>query len=374
MTRLRRAARWGAVATVAMATLTACGSNGHELEADGPPDSRNPRFPSAVVSTTTPGVTTPFGQPVRGATTSTTRKSSSGTAPATTPTSTPSGPGKPADTPLPVARTGVAGTAWQGLVVVAGGTGSTGSASVRVDAFDPKTGAWSRGPNLPVALHDASLAVLGEDLWVVGGFVREGDQSVAQSATYFFHPGDTAWHEGPALHTARGGAAAATLGNFLLVLGGQTTDRGFLDSVEVLASGATLWKDTAPLSKGRAFASALAMNGRIYAVGGKTASDSATDTVESWRGGATAWRIESRLDTARAGAAGAGTCVAGGENPEGTAATIECYGTGFWVLNGQMRVPRRGLAAVALHGWLHLVGGSTAGDAVTNTHEVIALG
>jgi hypothetical protein len=372
MRLLRRTARWCAVMTVAT-IVAGCSSDGDRLDAgDGSTTTRARRFPGAVVSTTTPS-TTPFGQVVRGGTTSTTRRSSTGTSAATTSTSVAGGPTKPAETPLPVARTGVAGAAWQGLVIVAGGTGAGGGPSVRVDAFDPKTGQWSRGPNLPVALHDAALAVLGEDLWVIGGFAVEGDQPVAQSATYFFHPGDTAWQNGPALHTARGGAAAATLGSFLVVLGGQTTDGGILDTVEFLSAGAGLWKDTAPLAQGRAFASALAMNGRIYAVGGRTAAVSATDAVESWRGGATSWRTESRLDKTRASAAGAASCVAGGENGEGIVATIECYGTGFWVVQGQMRVPRHGLAAVFFDGWLHLVGGSTAGGTVTNAHEVVAL-
>jgi hypothetical protein len=370
--RRRDAARWCAVVMVA-ATLAACGSGGDDLSADGTTTSRGPRFPAAVVSTTTPGVTTPFGQSPRGATTSTTRRSTTATlGPTTSAVVTPE-PGKPAETPLPVARSGVAGAAWQGLVVVAGGMGSGGSGSVRVDAFDPKTGAWSRGPNLPVALHDASLAVLGEDLWLVGGFALEGDQPVAQSATYFFHPGDTSWQPGPALHTPRAGAAAATLGNFLVVLGGQTTDGGILDSVEFLPSGGTIWRDAQPMSQARSYASALTIGDRVYAVGGTTASASAVETVESFRSNAGGWRTESHLDGARAAAGGAGACVAGGKNAEGIAATIECFGTGFWVIEGQMRVPRQGLAAVALDGWLHLIAGSTAGAAVTNTHEVIAL-
>ncbi len=360
-------------AALALVVLAACGSDG-TLEADGPPTTRR-RFPVAVVSTTTPSTNVTAAEPAGGRVTTTTRKPAlTATSVATTTTVTsPPQRIRPAETPLPIARTGVGGVAWQGLVVVAGGIGAGGGPSVRVDAFDPGTGQWSRAPNLPVALHDASLAVLGDNLWIVGGFAREGDQDVAQSATYFFRPAGAEWESGPSLQEARAGAGAATLGNFLVVLGGQTGDGTILSSVEVLANGGAAWKVTQPLSEPRAFASALAMNGRIYAVGGRNDVSAPVDTVESWRSGSPSWRKESRLDSKRAAAGGAAECVAGGQNPDGVVASVECFGAGFWIVRGQMGVPRYGLAAVVLDGWLHLIAGASADTNVTNIHEVVDL-
>ncbi|MEY2418321.1 MAG: hypothetical protein QOG90_1001 [Actinomycetota bacterium] len=350
--------------------LGACGGN-HDIEANSP-TTRHGRFPAAVVSTTTPD-TTPFGAAV-GTTTTTAHKPTTGTTAATrvaTTTTAVAGRVKPAETPLPVARTGVAGTAWQGVIVVAGGVGSGGGYSVRVDSYDPKSGVWSRGPNLPVALRDAALGVLGDDLWIVGGTAIENGQPVPQSKTYVFHSGGDAWQDGPSLHTARSGVAAATLGSFLVALGGQSSDGTILDSVEVLPKGGGDWKVTQAMSIPRAFASALAMNGRIYAVGGRNPGAPAVNSVESWRSGAGGWRTESHLDKERVLAAGAGSCVGGGQNSSGVVASVECFGTGFWVTQSQMRVPRFGLAAVVLDGWLHLIGGSTPETPVTNIHEVI---
>ncbi|HVT77524.1 MAG TPA: hypothetical protein VHD87_10875 [Acidimicrobiales bacterium] len=373
MTRAPRTVVIVALAGLVAGVLSACGGS-HDLDSGTPTTLRNGKFPAAVVSTTTPS-TTPFGAVVHATTTTTVHKATTGTtaAGATTTTTVAAGRIKPAETPLPVARTGVAGVAWQGLVVVAGGVGAGGGYSVRVDAYDPKTGAWTRGPNLPVPLRDASLAVVGDDLWVVGGLAIENGQPVAQSSTYYFHPGGEDWQDGPALHTARAGAAAATLGTFLVVLGGETSDGTILDKVEVLAKGASDWKETQPMSIPRSYASALAMNGRIYAIGGRNPGTPAVNSVESWRSGSSGWRTESHLANERVAAAGAGSCVGGGENSTGVVATIECYGTGFWSVVGQMRVPRFGLAAVELDGWLHLIGGATAGAPVTNTHEVIDL-
>jgi serine/threonine-protein kinase PknK len=349
--------------------LGACGNN-HDLEANTP-TTRHSRFPAAVVATTTPS-TTPFGAAVRPTTTTARKSSTATTAPrATTTTTVVAGRVKPAETPLPVARAGVAGTAWQGVVVVAGGAGSGGGFSVRVDSYDPKSGVWTSGPHLPVALRDASMGVLGDDLWVLGGTAIENGQPVAQSKTYVFRSKGDGWEDGPSLHTARAGGAVATLGSFLVVVGGETTDGTILDSVEVLPKGGSAWKVTQPMTIPRAFASALAMNGRIYAVGGRNPGAPAVNSVESWRSGSSGWRQESHLDKERVEAAGAGSCVSGGENSSGVVTSVECFGTGFWVTQGQMRVPRFGLAAVVLDGWLHLIGGATAGTPVTNTHEVI---
>jgi N-acetylneuraminic acid mutarotase len=355
-------------AAVVCLVAGACGGS-HDLDTSTP-TTRHGRFPAAVVSTTTPS-TTPFGVVVK-PTTTTTAKPSSGTtiaAHATT-TTVVAGRTKPAETPLPVARAGVAGTAWQGVVVVAGGVGGGGGFSKSVDAFDPKTGQWTKGPNLPVAVRDASLGVLGDDLWLVGGTAMENDQPVAQSNAYVFHPHADAWENGPSLHTARVGAATATLGNFLVALGGETSDGTILDSVEVLPKGGSDWKVTQPMSIPRAFASALTLNGRIFAVGGRTPGAPAVNSVESWRSGGS-WRTESHLANERVEQSGAGACVAGGQNSGGVVASVECFGTGFWVTQSQMRVPRFGLAAVVLDGWLHLIGGSTTQSSVTNTHEVV---
>ena len=347
----------------------ACGGS-HDLDTTTP-TTRHGRFPADVVSTTTPS-TTPFGEVVRPATT-TTQKATTGTTEkptvATTTTTTP-GRVKPAETPLPIARAGVAGTAWQGIVVVAGGAGSGGGLSVRVDAYDPKTGQWTRGPNLPVAVRDAALGVLGDDLWLVGGTAMDNGQPVAQSNTYVFKKGADAWDDGPSLHTARAGVAVSTLGSFLVAVGGEETDGTALDSVEVLAKGASDWKVTQSMSIPRSFASALAMNGRIYVAGGRTPGTPAINSVESWRSGGQ-WRTESHLAEEREELGAAGRCVAGGENSGGVVAPVECFGSGFWVSVAQMRVPRFGLAAVVLDGWLHLIGGRTGTTPVTNLHEVI---
>ncbi len=364
-----------AVAVLAAAGLSACGSGGN-VDAETP-TTRRSRFPAAVVSTTTPDVTTPFGGTV--ASTSTTKPAARATTTLVSAKTTTTDPApvrnRPAATRMPSPRTAVGSAAWQGLVVVAGGRDSAGNASARVDAYNAGTGAWSRAPDLPQALSDVALGVQGDDLWAVGGFGTEGDQKIAQATTYHFHPGDTAWKSGPLLKTARAGVALATLNDALIVMGGQTTDGGTLDTVETLGVGDSDWKVGTPLTQKRAYASAVVGGGRVYAIGGRTDGvTSALDKVESWRPG-DGWRAEESLKTKRARAGASGLCVAGGENTDGAVASVECLAARKWTTRFQMATPRHGLAVVTLDGWLHLIGGGpSSGPSVSAAHEIFDLG
>ncbi|MEY2397022.1 MAG: hypothetical protein QOJ00_196 [Actinomycetota bacterium] len=374
---LRVTGLWVATGALTAAALGACG-RGNNVDADSPTTRHGGRFPAAVVEPSTPDVTNAFGVTAATTTTSTTRKPAvtptvANANPTTTAVTTPTRT-RPSPTPMPAPRTSVGATGWQGLVVVAGGTDASGHPSARVDSYDPATGAWTQAPGLPQAVSDVALGVLGDDLWAVGGFTAEGDQKIAQAATYRFHPGDKAWRAGPVLATPRGGAALGALNGQLVVLGGATTDGGTLDSVETLDLGASDWKLATPLTQKRAYASAIVGGGRIYAVGGRTEGvATALDSVESWKPG-DPWRVEQPLVTKRSGAGASGLCVAGGENGDGTVGTVECIAARKWSTKFQMAVPRHGLAVVTLGGWLHAIGGGpTAGPSVNSSHEIFDL-
>ena len=373
----RRGATAVACAVALGGVLAACGNGDTGINADGPSTSVGGRFPAAVVSTTTPAVTTPFGGTVK-PTTTTTRKGGGSSSGATTTTSAGQTPARvrPAATPMPAPRTGLAGVAWQGFVIVAGGIDSSGDASKRVDAYDPASGTWQRGPDLPGAVHDAALAVLGNELWVIGGLSEQGDQSIAQATTYRFDTSTNNWTAGPNLQTPRGGPAVATVGDTLVVVGGETTDGGDLDTVETLKAGADAFADAPPLAQKRGYATALVVGGRVYAIGGRDGGVSnALGSVESWKPGEGNWSAADTLNTKRTSAASSANCVAGGENGDGAVGSVECLNANRkWTTAFRMDVPRHGLAAAVVDGWLHLIGGGPRpGLTVNAAHEVFDL-
>lgn len=294
------------------------------------------------------------------------------------------GPGPMTGSPaaeLPDPRTEVAGAAWQGRVAVAGGLDPDGGASSRLDTWDPATNTWTPGPDLPRGLHHAGLAVLGERLYVVGGYANApGEPWTAQAGVFSLGPGEATWKPEPSLARARGALAVAALDGRLVAVGGVVGDQ-LSGSVESWAPGEQAWRGEPALAEPREHLGAASVGGRLYAVGGRRGGiDTNLASVESWAPGEATWTPEPSLARARGGiGVAAGTdrlCVAGGEEPSGTIAPVECIGVpggAGWTVVAQMEVPRHGLALVALGDRLHAVGGGPdPGLFVSGAHEVFS--
>jgi len=367
--------RKGCAVVTCLAVLAgACGGGGDE-DAAVTTTTRAGRFPPAVASTSivapAPGATTTTVRSGRGST-STTRRAGA----AATTTTERRALSPPVPTPAPEPRTEVAGTAWRGKIVVAGGLRGDGTSSDRVDMYDPSNGEWKRAPDFPVALHHTALAVLGEDLWAVGGFTTAEDKRwVAARATYRLPPNAKAWEPGPTLSRARGALGLASVDDRLIAFGGATTEGDVLASVEVLVSDANDWAPGPPLTQAREHTAAMVFNGRAYAIAGRVGGlQTNLTSVESWRPGEREWREEPNVDDPRSGTAASAGCVAGGEETERTIATIECLAGDRWQTRFRLREPRHGLAAVVVAGYLHLIaGGPSPGLSVSSAHEIFAL-
>ncbi len=124
----------------------------------------------------------------------------------------------------------------------------------------------------------------------------------------------------------------------------------------------------------------VGVGGRVYAIAGRQGSlESNLATVESWDpAGTDGWRPEPRLNDTRGGTSAAVAnrrpCVAGGEEPGGTIASVECLLDDRWVRVATLQVPRHGLAVIGLRSRLHVIGGGPQpGLFVSTTHEVFDI-
>ena len=291
-------------------------------------------------------------------------------------------PSLPAGSPagLPVARTEVSGAGWLGRIVVVGGLTADGAATDRVDLYDPGSDRWEPGPSLPRALHHAGLAVVGDRVYVVGGYTNEDGRWVAQSRVSSLGRGEPAWRDEPPLTLARGGLALAATDDHLVAIGG-TTATAVTRTTEVLTPGRPGgWRPGTDLSEERDHLAGASAGGRVYAVAGRVGGlDTNLGTVESWdpsAGGA--WRAEPRLNDTRGGTSAAQAsgkvCVAGGEEPAGTIASVECLAGDRWERVARLSVPRHGLAVAGLEGRLHVIGGGPRpGLFVSSAHEVFTV-
>ncbi len=72
--------------------------------------------------------------------------------------------------------------------------------------------------------------------------------------------------------------------------------------------------------------------------------------------------------------AGGQPCVAGGEEPAGTIASIECLSGGRWARVATLRAPRHGVAVAGVGDRLHVIaGGPEPGLFVSGAHELFTV-
>ncbi|MGH8256689.1 MAG: Kelch repeat-containing protein, partial [Steroidobacteraceae bacterium] len=79
------------------------------------------------------------------------------------------------DTPMPTARSGVSVNEYKGLIFVGGGEYQSPKivAAYRAFAvFDPATDSWGTLPRMPVPRHGFQGAIVGSDLYYIGGDVQ----------------------------------------------------------------------------------------------------------------------------------------------------------------------------------------------------------
>lgn len=281
---------------------------------------------------------------------------------------------------LPVARTEVAGAAWRGRIVVAGGLTADGNATARVDVYDPAADRWDLAPPLPLPLHHLGLAVMAERVYAAGGYTNEKDRWIAQSGVFSLGPDERSWRREPTLLAPRAGLALVATVDRLVAVGGTTSV--VTRSTEVLTPAQPGgWQAGPDLSQARDHLAGASAGGRVYAIAGRVGGlETNLATVESWDplvGGP--WQAEPRLNDSRGGTSAAAAdgkvCVAGGEEPAGTIASVECLSGDRWERVTRLSVPRHGVAVAAVGGRVHVVGGGPEpGLSVSPAHESFAAG
>lgn len=160
-----------------------------------------------------------------------------------------------------------------------------------VERFDPKTRTWTTLPSLPEARSSHDAVIVGDALFVVGGWKLEGDMKKASWHENILrldlqHP-EQGWEPIDAPMQRRG-LAAAPLGEKFVVIGGLTPGREVTQKVEIYDPSTKHWS-LGPDFPGPAFGvSAAAIDGRVYASG----SDG---MVYTWADGEEQWTVRSEL-------------------------------------------------------------------------------
>ena len=278
--------------------------------------------------------------------------------------------------PAPDALTEVAVATLGGRIWAAGGLRDDGSASDRVNIYDPVADAWSRGPTLPEPVHHAALVGDGERLWLIGGYAADS-LSEPTTAVRRLDPGADAWVEDRPLPEPRAAGAAAYDGSRIVFAGGVEPDSV---AVEVFGLEPDGWRVLGRLSRPREHLAATSDGaGRTFVLGGRvgglTGNLATVDLVEG-----DSVRFVGDLPTPRGGVAafwwpGLGACLAGGESPDGTNAQVECMDPdGTAQALPDLGVARHGLGAAVIGETAYVVqGGRRPGLYVSEVIEALPL-
>jgi N-acetylneuraminic acid mutarotase len=148
-------------------------------------------------------------------------------------------------------------------IYVPGGFTAEGAPTTVVEAYDIRDEAWVEVESLPRPLSSYALALFQGRLYLFGG---KDDRGYVAS-TFIYDPEQDSWQEGPSLPTRRAYAAAATLGSRIYVIGGYDGQRE-QPTCELYRPEQDTWESCEPLTLDRGGFGLAGVADRLFAVGG----------------------------------------------------------------------------------------------------------
>lgn len=144
-----------------------------------------------------------------------------------------------------------------------------------MDEYDPKTSKWRVLPDVPHARDHFQVAIVGNQLLAAGGrrstqkIKRVLDITVPEVDVYDFKKGE--WRtlpESQNIPTQRAGCTAVTLGNQVMIIGGESPQKLAHNQTEAYDFKTNSWKTLPALQTGRHGTQAVVYNNKIYIAAG----------------------------------------------------------------------------------------------------------
>ncbi|MCT7657441.1 serine/threonine-protein kinase [Mycobacterium deserti] len=276
-----------------------------------------------------------------------------------------------------VARDGVAVTEADGTIWVFGGMGADDRVSGQHEGYDPAIDSWKSGEDLPVPVQHAMAVTWQENPVVIGGWRTQGaDARVATDQVWRVVNGR--WTELPRLLQPRAAAAAAVVGDRIVVTGGVDANGALLNTTEVFDG--TAWKLGAPIPTPRRMLGAASDGKLVYVVGGSNGTSDLA-TVETYDPAADTWAALPELPGRRSDFGVAYTdgrlVVVGGISAGAVLKSVVSLDLATQSWNGlpDLTVARHGMALAGVGRTVYAIGGSTGpgDDQVTPAAESLKL-
>ena len=283
--------------------------------------------------------------------------------------------------PLPTARQEVGAAVLGGELYIVGGIVSGRLATDLVSRFDPVTRTWASVSAMPTPRHHFGIAAAAGKIFVLGGYVGDfcGSECPPDDRCYSYDPATQQWSPVASMPAPRGAFAAVEIGGKIYAPGGVVGEGQLTGELAVYDPATDQWQIKAPMPTPREHFGAAAVNGLLYVAGGRTDGHGEVyDIVERYDPATDQWTTLPPMFTARGGNGAASfdgkLVVLGGESeaaplPSKVHAEVEEYDpqSNSWRSLAPMIVPVHGFYPVAVGDEiLSAGGGPTEGFAVTN--------
>jgi N-acetylneuraminic acid mutarotase len=272
---------------------------------------------------------------------------------------------------MPTPRSETAAAVLGDLIYVPGGFGDEKA----LEVYDPAADTWKTLKPMPDGRHHLMVAARKGLLYVFGGAQAGGWQS--SDTAWVYDPAADAWSALAPMPEPRVAGAAVSLGDYLYIVGGTGGSQALL---RYDPAGNT-WTGLAALLEPREHVAAVALDGKIYALAGRWSGAAARTSIEIYDPATDTWTAGKDMNEARSGfgaaVIGGKIMAAGGEvfSTGGAKAltSVEVYDpqTQEWRFATPLPVGIHGNPVAAHQGRLFILGGSDLAAGIDNRGRVM---
>ncbi|HOV28231.1 MAG TPA: kelch repeat-containing protein [Pseudobacteroides sp.] len=262
-----------------------------------------------------------------------------------------------------------------------------GQASNKVVEYDDTIGLYTQRSELPSKLIGHTSVVINEKLYILGGY---GEGSYLSDVT-IYNPKEGIWKKNTDMNHLRSYFSSTVLDGKIYAIGGiggVNLGLGGLDSVESYDPANDTWTLEPKMSVPRVDASAVSLNGKIYVMGGfddLLSRSTFYDSMEEYDPATKTWSLKAKMPEMRcsheAVALNGYIYVIGGSKVVYNSATGQYKmestdkvlrydpSTNKWSTAGSISIPRRDFGAEVANGKIYIMGGYDASDKLTTSIE-----
>ncbi len=164
-----------------------------------------------------------------------------------------------------------------GKIYLIGGTTGLGEGQeqriARVDIYDPATDTWAKGPKMPTRRDPGGVAVVSDRIYVIGGegwpLPKEWGAGEFLGSIEEYDPINRQWRKKKDLLEVKNWFSSVVVGNDIYLIGGYTREGGFREvaTVNVYHPRTETWREISALPNPLGTFDAATVNGKIYVLG-----------------------------------------------------------------------------------------------------------